>query len=125
MKYLIVDDNRNMRETLKQMLGTKSNEFMEGSDGSESIDLFREFHPDWVLMDIRMKQMDGITATRQLVQTFPHAKVLIVTDYNDDKLRLAAGNAGALGFLLKESLSEISAIIEQVQGQHFINHHQE
>lgn len=111
MKFLIVDDNRNMRETLKMMLGSDSNEFFECEEGSTSLEVYRTVRPDWVLMDIRMKGMDGITATRKLIEQNADAKVLIVTDYNDEKLRDAARTAGAIAYITKEHLIDIGLFI--------------
>lgn len=81
MKILIVDDNHIMREMLRMMLGAETNKFFECVDGNASLTLYQQVKPDWVLMDIRMKEMDGITATKKMTEQHPDAKVLIVTEY--------------------------------------------
>jgi len=111
MKFLIVDDNRNIRETIKMMLGYDANEFVECDDGGATLELYKQFHPDWVLMDLRMKTVDGITATKKLTEQFPQAKVLMVTDYDDEKFRYAAFSAGAVAYITKEHLIDISLFI--------------
>ena len=63
--------------------------------------------PDWVFMDVKMKKMDGITATKNIKKSYPNAKILVVTDYNDIELKKQALSGGALGYVLKENVFEI------------------
>ena len=65
--------------------------------------------PDIVLMDVRMPRMDGLAATRQIREFHPGARVVIVTDYDDEDLRKAAMEAGARGYVLKQNLPPTSA----------------
>jgi CheY-like chemotaxis protein len=104
LKLLIVEDNPEMRRLLRRILGDLADEITECSDGLEVVALYTHLQPDWVLMDIEMKQMDGIRATRQLKTVFPGARVLIVTSYEDHILRETAHQAGASGYVLKENL---------------------
>jgi DNA-binding NarL/FixJ family response regulator len=73
--------------------------------------------PDCVLMDISMVPIDGITATRQIVQSFPTARIVIVTQYDDARLRAAAQGAGARGYVLKENLFEVRRFLEPAEMQ--------
>jgi len=84
----------------------------ECSDGSEAMSAYERLRPDWILMDIDMKDVDGITATRQITAAHPGAKVMIVTDYNDADLRRAAREAGASEYVVKENLLNIVDIIK-------------
>ena len=68
--------------------------------------------PDWVLMDIRMKEVDGLAAAQQITTAWPGARVVIVTSYNDASLRDAARQAGACGYVLKDNLLEIRRWLE-------------
>jgi len=90
MKLLIVEDNESMRRTIKSIIGTLADEIYECSDGSEAVTLYGECRPDWVLMDIRLERMDGIEATSRIMALYPEAKIVIVTNYDDQKLKEAA-----------------------------------
>lgn len=111
MKILIVDDNKLMRTTIRLLLHSPANEFEECEDGGTAVAAYDAFHPDLVLMDITMKGMDGITATKNICSRFPEANVVIVTDYDDDAIRKAATDAGASGYVMKEHLYEIRNIV--------------
>jgi DNA-binding NarL/FixJ family response regulator len=65
-------------------------------------------------MDIHMHRMDGLTATRQIREFHPAARVLIVTAYEDEELRSAAQDAGACGYVLKDKLTELPRLINAV-----------
>jgi DNA-binding NarL/FixJ family response regulator len=67
--------------------------------------------PDWVFMDVRMPGLDGIAATCRIKADFPAARVVIVTSYDDAKLRRAAREAGAFAYVLKEGLFELRRIL--------------
>jgi CheY-like chemotaxis protein len=107
LRVLIVEDNPEMRRLLKRLLADLAEEVAECDDGSGALEAYRDCQPDWVLMDIEMKRTDGITATRQIRAVFPKAKVLLVTNHDNQRLRQAAGQAGACGYLLKEDLLEV------------------
>ena len=98
---------------MKTFLQDLTEDFRECEDGNQALSAYRKFHPDWVLMDWEMKQMDGLTATKQIIENFPEAQVLLVTQYNDRELREAATDAGACGFVLKEDLQSLRSIICQ------------
>lgn len=104
MKLLIVDDNTEMRKLMRSLLEGLAEEIFECSDGSQAFAAYTLHRPDWVLMDIEMPQTDGITASRQLTNAFPAARVLVVTKYDDEEMREEAANAGACGYVLKENL---------------------
>lgn len=108
---LIVDDNAGIRRTIKSMLADRGHEFLECSDGSEALELYEQHQPAWVLMDVRMQPMDGISATRKLKAAFPHARIVIVSNYSDTQLRSDADEAGAYAYVLKDDLSELLSII--------------
>jgi two-component system response regulator DegU len=108
---LIVDDNAKMRGTIKLVIGKAARDAIECDSGTEAIKLYGEFHPDWVLMDIRMKGMDGITATRKIMGENPDAHVVIVTNYDDDDFRKDAKEAGAFAYVIKDDLSLLENIL--------------
>lgn len=73
MKVLIVDDSEPMRRMIKTYLADLVGETFECGDGSEALTAYREHQPDFVLMDLKMTKMDGLDATRQIMQCFPKA----------------------------------------------------
>lgn len=107
---LIVDDNRKTREMIRSVIEDLDNDFCECEDGSQALDAYKECHPDWVLMDIAMRGMNGLDATRQIIASYPEAKVAIVTSYDDKSLRLAAREAGASSYFIKENLFELRGL---------------
>lgn len=107
MKLLIVEDNPQMRRLIIQIVKTSSDAIFECDDGAQALWAYREHLPDWVLMDIEMRQTDGITATREITAAFPEAKIVIVTDYNSANLREAAKAAGACGYVVKDNLVDL------------------
>jgi DNA-binding NarL/FixJ family response regulator len=111
MNVMIVDDSEKMRSMIKSVLLKSVDHFVECSDGSEVVAAYGRHHPDWILMDVVMREMDGITATEEVTRSFPEAKIIIVTQYDDADLREKAKDAGAIGFVLKENLIDIERII--------------
>ena len=112
MKVLIVDDNAQMRQMVKFYLNGVAEETRECADGAEALDAYTEFQPDWVLMDWEMKRVDGLTATHGIMAAFPAARVLFVTQYDEDELRRAAQAAGACGYVLKENLLDVQHLLQ-------------
>ena len=76
-----------------------------------TIDLYEKSHPDWVLMDIMMEPVDGLSASKTIIAAHPEAKIIILTNYDDDYYRKVAKEAGTRAFILKEHLSEIPAML--------------
>ncbi len=116
MKILLVEDNATVRKLIRQALIEADASIVECTDGADAAEAFATHRPDLVLMDIRMPRMDGLTATRQLKKQFPEAKVLMLTDYDEDDLRAAAKEAGACGYALKHNLLLLESIIEELRG---------
>ncbi|MEP7341691.1 MAG: response regulator transcription factor [Acidobacteriota bacterium] len=108
---LIVEDNSQMRRTLRELLGDLATVCYECSDGQAALAAYRQYRPDWVLMDLKMVEMDGLTATAAICAADPAARILIVTNYDDPALREAARQAGACGFVPKENLLELRTLI--------------
>ena len=106
-KILIVDDHTEMRRMTKFFLRDLPFEFEECADGADALECYEKTRPDWVLMDWEMKRMDGLAATKQIIKKYPQAKILIVTQYDDEQLKEAATKAGASGFILKENLMDL------------------
>ena len=110
---LVVDDNTAFRAIMKDMLADSNARFVECTDGSAALALYKQHHPTWVLIDIRMQPMDGITATRKIKEAFPEARIIIVTNYHDSQLRDDALHAGAAAFVMKDDLSPLLTMITE------------
>jgi CheY-like chemotaxis protein len=111
MKVMIVDDNEPMRRIIKSIVGDLAEELYECQDGAEAVKLYGERRPDWVLMDLRMRGMDGLEAARRITASFPQARIVIVTDYDDAELREAARRAGACWYINKRRLSDLRPLL--------------
>jgi DNA-binding NarL/FixJ family response regulator len=107
-RVLIADDDDLMRAGLAELLsGDPSIEIVgEASTGREAVERARRLGPDVVLMDVRMPDLDGIAATRELAGTAPQARVLMLTTFEQDDYIFGALRAGASGFLLKRTRPE-------------------
>jgi len=111
MKVLIVDDNANVRLLLRDHLPAAADEIYECGDGDEAFPLFKKHRPDWVLMDQEMPNMDGLTAIRKIIADFPDANICMVTAFDNDELRTEAFHAGAIGFVVKDNLFELTTML--------------
>jgi len=111
MKLMIVEDNASMRQLIRSFVSDLADCIHEYSDGAQAFRGYAEHRPDWVLMDIKMTEVDGIAATRQITDAFPEANILIITDYDDRQLREAARLAGARDYVLKENLIALRPLL--------------
>lgn len=119
IRVLLVDDQTLVRMGFRMVLDAQDGVEVvgEGSDGRIGIDMCRTLAPDVVLMDVRMPDTDGITATRRIVEECPQSRVIVLTTFDLDEYAFAALRAGASGFLLKDvGPSELLASIRAVAG---------
>ncbi|WP_218082201.1 response regulator [Anthocerotibacter panamensis] len=108
IRLLLVDDQALLRQGLASLLALEEDLTVvaEASNGQEAIALAQQHQPDVILMDIRMPLCDGVAATRRILQHQPAPKVLVLTTFDEDELVWQALQAGALGYLLKDTPSE-------------------
>jgi DNA-binding NarL/FixJ family response regulator len=111
IRVLIVDDSRQMRELIKMTLAGVADVAGECADGASALACYQETRPDWVLMDVTMEKVDGITATRQIMTADSQARILILSDHSDTELRQAALESGAREYVVKENLLHILDIL--------------
>jgi DNA-binding NarL/FixJ family response regulator len=114
---LLVDDDDLMRAGLKAVLSSdlRVEVVGEAGNGRAAVERVRALRPDLVLMDVRMPDLDGIAATREVTAASPEVKVVILTTFEQDDYIFGALNAGASGFLLKRSgPEELLAAIQTV-----------
>jgi DNA-binding NarL/FixJ family response regulator len=105
INLLLVDDQDLIRQGLHALLTTDPELAVvgEAENGQVAVTLVAELQPDVVLMDIRMPEMDGVASTRAIIQQFPATKVLILTTFDDQAYVAQALQAGASGYLLKDT----------------------
>jgi DNA-binding NarL/FixJ family response regulator len=108
LRVLIADDHplfrKGMRALLTAMLDTEV--VGEATTGQEAIELAAALQPDVILMDLQMPGINGIEATRQVLHTSPHIRILVVTLFEDDASIFTALRAGARGYILKDAKEE-------------------
>jgi two-component system response regulator DegU len=113
MTIMIVDDNQAMRKTIRSVAAENSDSVIECENGADAVLSFGLYHPDWVLMDINLPVLDGISATRQIMDEHPAARVVMVSDMTEPGFRSAAEHAGACGYVSKENLFELSELMRK------------
>ena len=108
IRVLIADDHQLFRDGLKALLlsAPDTDVVGEAATGKEVIQLAAECQPHVILMDLQMPELDGIAATRRIVDTIPHINILMVTMFEDDQSVFAAMRAGARGYILKGAKHE-------------------
>ena len=116
-----------MRRLIRVLLANKIERIIECADGSEALAAYAKSRPDWVLIDINIeffdyknataaevKPVDAISLTRRINQLFPNAYITMLADYDDVNIREAAFRAGASGYVVKDDLSSLSALLAGV-----------
>lgn len=116
MKILLVDDDRLVCQALKTILEAEEDIAVPaiGNDGSDALPLYDTHKPDILLMDIRMANMTGIDAGRQIISKYPDAKILYLTTFADNEYIVDALKLGAKGYLLKQNFESIVPAIHAV-----------
>ena len=116
MRIVVVDDDCLVAGALKMILEAEEGFVVEavGTDGSEAIFLYESYKPDVLLMDIRMKEMDGLDASEHILKSFPDAKILLLTTFLDDEYIIRALKLGAKGYLIKQDYEHIVPAIKAV-----------
>jgi len=105
IRVVVADDHSVVREGLAQLLSTAADVELVGAaaNGSEAVDVVAREHPDVVLMDLSMPEVDGAEATRRILAADPGARVVVLTSFADDRHILEALQAGAIGYVLKHA----------------------
>ena len=121
IRVMITDDHLIVREGLRMILETADDLEVvgEATDGAECLRLVPELQPNIILMDLQMPHMDGITAIDHLRKDHPQIAIVILTTYNEDDLMIRGLQAGARGYLLKDSSREnlLDAIHAAARGE--------
>jgi DNA-binding NarL/FixJ family response regulator len=121
IRVLLADDQELFREGLETLLSVHSDIQVVGQacNGREAVDVAAQVRPDVVLMDVRMPLLDGVRATRLLLETLPGCRVIVLTTFDDDEYIFDALRAGAAGYLLKDVASArlVEAIRATARGE--------
>jgi DNA-binding NarL/FixJ family response regulator len=118
IKILVVDDHEVVRDGISVMMGRQQDFAVvgEASNGLEAIEKVQDLHPDIVLMDLRMPQMNGVEAMRRIRSEDSEVKFIVLTTYDNDEYIFDAIEAGAKGYLLKDaSREELFQAVRAVQ----------
>jgi len=125
LRLLLADDHPLVREGLRKVLQEHPawEVVAEAGDGAEAVRCVLELTPDVIIMDIAMRRLNGIEATRQIVKRIPDARILILSMYCDETYVTEALRAGAAGYLLKESAGKdvIQAVTAVAGGESFFS----
>ncbi len=118
IRVLIADDHQVVRSGLEQLLATADDIELVAmaANGAEAVDLVAEHHPDIVLMDLSMPELDGVAATRTIVAAGGSTQVVVLTSFSDRQRILDALDAGAAGYVLKHA--EPDELLEAIRAAH-------
>lgn len=115
MKIIIVDDDPLVVSALSTIVNNSNYEVIQtGSDGHEAVELYRKYQPDLLMTDIRMRNKSGLEASREILEEFEEAKILLITTFKDDEYIHQALAMGCKGYLLKDNLSGIIPAVDAV-----------
>src|SRR5574339_599800 len=121
IRVLVVDDHAIIRKGMRAVLELESDVDMvgEAENGRQAIELNRTLHPDVILMDLMMPEMDGITCIREIKAQTPEARILVLTNFAGEEMIFPAIKAGAMGYHLKDSSPEapVEAIRQVFRGE--------
>jgi CheY-like chemotaxis protein len=110
---LIAEDNPAVRRMIRSLVEDIDPQIIECEDGGRAVKMFEEHKPEWVLMDVHMRPVDGLMAMRTILERHPKARVIIVTQYADARTRETALAMGAHAFVGKADLMSVRDLIEE------------
>lgn len=116
MIVMIIEDNVKMRTLITKVLENELPDFQTiilCDSGKKAIELYHKNNPDWVIMDIDIKNIDGLAATQRIIEIDPTAKIIILSQYDDPEYSKFALNIGAVSHVLKDNLHEMIEIISK------------
>jgi two-component system, NarL family, response regulator NreC len=118
IRILLADDHAILRQGVRRILEERPDftVIAEASSGLEAIEMAERFQPDVAILDIGMKELNGIEVTAQILRRFPKTAILILSMHSDERYVIRALNAGARGYLLKDSVEE--DLVRAIQAVH-------
>ncbi len=108
---LIADDHTRTREIIRRLCTRPDDVIIEAGDGAEAVKAFEKQQPDWVLMDLDMPVMDGLTALQLIRERSPEARVVVVTQHDAPELQAHATQLGAHAWIRKDDLEQLHSIL--------------
>lgn len=125
ISVLLAEDNANFRKSLKLLVELDGDIDVvgEAKNGSEAVRLTKKLHPEVIVMDIAMPLLNGLQATRQIMDTFPSTRVLILSANSEPEYVIQAVTSGASGYLIKQSSTQFlpQAIREVLKGNTYFS----
>ena len=125
LKIIVVDDHKMVRDGLCSLIDGLSGYTVVGwaENGRQAIEVARREHPDIIIMDVSMPEMNGIDATNSIMEEMPSCKIIVLSMHSDKRFITGALQAGASGFLLKEcAFQELNQALEAVRsGQTYLS----
>ncbi|MBS6374934.1 MAG: response regulator transcription factor [Erysipelotrichaceae bacterium] len=124
MRIIIIDDDHLVLNSLKMILEAQIDiEVVAiGDDGEQAISLYQQYHPDVLLMDIRMQKVNGLEASMAILKADSQARILLLTTFNDDEYIVQALRLGVKGYILKQNYEVIYPALKAVcQNQRVFN----
>ena len=125
ISVLLVDDHTVVRQGLRALLAAEEDMEVRGEaeNGRQAVVLAKKLLPDVIVMDVAMPLLNGLEATRQIMKALPNAKVLVLTSYGDDDCVAQMMDAGAAGYLIKQTAANdlLKAIREVHRGNAFFH----
>jgi two-component system chemotaxis response regulator CheY len=114
-RILVVDDSSIMRKMIRQTLESEQHSIVgEAKNGKDAVELYRNFNPDIVTMDITMREMDGFAAAKEILGIDPDAKIIFLSNLDEEKYSQEAKRLGAKGFLSKHNAKAIVDLIRSL-----------
>jgi YesN/AraC family two-component response regulator len=112
---MIVDDSELMRKEIIRSVAYENDIVLECDSGKSAINLYSDFHPDWILMDIKMKNMNGLIAAEKIKMINPNVKIAMVSSYDNYYYRQAAKSLGVEFYFLKTNLLDIRETLKGIK----------
>jgi two-component system, NarL family, nitrate/nitrite response regulator NarL len=114
VNILIVDNHPGMRALIRDLIGHLANQIEECNSGEEAIQVCGRFVPDCVTMDLRMGGMNGVTSIQHIRARHPSTNIAVVTQFDNDTLRMRAQWAGADTYVIKDNLEPLRRFVQLV-----------
>lgn len=111
LRFLVVDENKDFRTYLRDMITDNNDQYLELTDPLKLNSFYKKYIPDYVVLDLQMKQVNGFKSAKALIDEFPGAKVIILSGFYDERLRLKVEEIAGTIFISKENLYEFYKII--------------
>jgi len=118
MRFLFVEENKDFREYLKELISNHGDECIDLKEVINLNEDYRHFMPDIVVIDLEMKNMSGFKAAKELLNKFPDARIVFLTNFEDELLHEAAESIGVKTVIPKELLYEFYDMIKSEKNNH-------